>query len=324
MDAHDHIRRWREAGVIDDVAADRLVAFEREHGAVAPPESTPGDRPGALEAMLYLGLAAAAAGIIVLVAMQWGELRPWSRLASAGLPCLLAIAAGAAMLRSDEPGIRRAGTIAWLVATALTAVTLGIGAEEYGPGFEDPSASTLLAVAGGTVAVAALLWVFSPSHPQVLAMGGSLFFLAIAVGNWPDQFSTSLWGFTVMLFGAAGVALAESGWLTPRPSSRLIFGGLAVLGPFIFGVDSDNAAIQLVVIAAGAVLAALSVVRGAFTYMVIGVAAIFAGLVTFVFRHFAADLGAPVALILSGGILIAGVLVLAQAQRAIRSRRESA
>ena len=71
-------------------------------------------------------------------------------------------------------------------------------------------------------------------------------------------------------------------------------------------------------------LAALSVARAAFVYMVLGVGAIFVGLVTFFFRHFAPELGAPVALILSGGVLVAGVLVLAQARKAIRGRRLAA
>ncbi len=326
MDAGEHLRRWREAGLIDEAAAGRIAAFEREHaGERAAAAGDAGERPGALEALLYLGLATTAAGIIVLVAMQWSELRPWSRMAVAGVPCVLALLAGGAMLRSDEGSIRRAGTVAWFVATALAAATFAIGAEEYGPGFgDDPEPYVLLLVGAGSVAVAATLWVFSPAHPQVLAMGGSLFFLGIAIGNWPDDFSTGLWGFAVMLFGAAGVALAEAGWLAPRPSARLVFAGLAVIGPFIFGVASDMALVQLVIIAVGAALAALSVARAAFVYMVLGVGAIFVGLVTFFFRHFAPELGAPVALILSGGVLVAGVLVLAQARKAIRGRRLAA
>jgi len=86
MDAGEHLRRWREAGLIDEAAAGRIAAFEREHAGERPAAAgDAGERPGALEALLYLGLAAAAAGIIVLVAMQWSELRPWSRLAVAGL-----------------------------------------------------------------------------------------------------------------------------------------------------------------------------------------------------------------------------------------------
>jgi len=323
MDAEQHIRQWRAAGLIDETTAARIAAYERDH-APAKAAAAAGERPGALEALLYLGLAAAAAGIVVLVAMQWSELRPWSRLAVAGVPCLLALLAGAAMLRSDEGGIRRAGTVAWFVAAVLTAVTLAVGAEEYGPGFEDAEPMVLLAVASGTVAMAAVLWLLSPSHPQVLAMGGSLFFLGTAVGNWPDEYSVGLFGFTLMLFGAAGVALAEAGWLAPRVSARFVFAMLAVMGPFIFGIESDAAPVQLVIVVVGAVLAALSVWRAAFVYMGVGVGAIFVGLVTFFFRQFAPELGAPVALILTGALLIAAVLVLAQARRLLRARRAAA
>ncbi|MCC6387730.1 MAG: DUF2157 domain-containing protein [Dehalococcoidia bacterium] len=322
MDGEEHIRRWQAAGFIDEATAARLLAHEG--GTPAEPATAASERPGALEALLYLGLAAAAAGIIVLVAMQWSELRPWSRMAVAGIPCVLALMAGGAMLRSDEGGIRRAGTVAWFVAAALTAVTLAIGAEEYGPGFEDAEAWVLLGVAGGTVAMAAVLWLLSPTHPQVLAMGGSLLFMGTAVGNWPDEYSTGLFGFTVMLFGAAGVALAEAGWLAPRISARFVFAMLAVLGPFIFGMASDAAPVQLVIVAVGAVLAGLSVWRAVFVYMGVGVGAIFVGLVAFFFRQFAPELGAPVALILTGALLIAVVLVLAQARRVMRARRRAA
>jgi len=51
------------------------------------------------------------------------------------------------------------------------------------------------------------------------------------------------------------------------------------------------------------------------------VVASFVGLVTFIFEHFEDRIGAPVALMISGGALIAGVLLLARFRSAEHIRR---
>jgi hypothetical protein len=44
-------------------------------------------------------------------------------------------------------------------------------------------------------------------------------------------------------------------------------------------------------------------------------------LVTYVFEHFEDDIGAPVALMVSGGVVVAGVILLVQLRDMVRARR---
>ncbi|MGH2627847.1 MAG: hypothetical protein ACRDHY_14490, partial [Anaerolineales bacterium] len=67
----------------------------------------------------------------------------------------------------------------------------------------------------------------------------------------------------------------------------------------------------------------LSVLRGHFSLTVVGVAGTFVALVTYVFEHFEEEIGAPVALMVSGGVVIAGVLILVQLRTVVRQRREA-
>jgi hypothetical protein len=69
---------------------------------------------------------------------------------------------------------------------------------------------------------------------------------------------------------------------------------------------------------------ALSVARGHFSLTVVGVAGIFVALVTYVFEHFEDEIGAPVALMVSGGVVVAGVTLLVQLRGMVRTRRVAA
>jgi hypothetical protein len=80
-------------------------------------------------------------------------------------------------------------------------------------------------------------------------------------------------------------------------------------------------AFELMLFAVAAALIALGVWRASFTLLAIGVVASFIGLVTFIFEHFEDRIGAPVALMISGGALIAGVLLLARFRSAEQIRR---
>jgi len=148
-----------------------------------------------------------------------------------------------------------------------------------------------------------------------------LFALGQAVGNWSDEFSEVLAGMLIFGFGVAGLALTEAQMLRPRFTGRLVFGVLCAAGPYEAGFTENGMFFELMVFAVGGALIALGVVRASFTLLAVGVIASFVGLVTFIFEHFEDRLGAPVALMISGGALIAGVLLLARLRSAEQLRR---
>ncbi len=320
-DVEEHLELWLEAGVIHDSDAERIRAFERQHHA--GPAHPSGERPGAIEALLYLGVVVVSVGVFALIEQRWPDLDSWARVMAIGVPTLLALALGAALHANDEPGLNRAGQLAWFVAVGLFAGFVAIFLNEYEPagiGIED-NADGLLTVMSAAAGLGLILWVVSPAHPQVLGLGATLFALGQAVGNWPDEFSQVLAGMLIFGFGAAGLALTEARMMRPRFSGRLVFAVLCAVGPYEAGFTDNGMVFELLVFAVGGALIAMGVVRASFTLLAVGVIASFVGLVTFIFEHFEESLGAPVALMISGGALIAGVLLLARLRSAEHIRR---
>lgn len=310
----EHLRRWRDAGLLDGEQADRILEFE--HAAPAPPAAPPEDRPGVIEAVLYLGIAIAAAGAFRLGAENWDGLEPWARIASLAAPAILTLLAGAALHSLDEPGYRRAGSATWLATVAFAGGAVAVAENESGV----DSHFALLIVGAAATLVAAGLWAVSPRQLQLLGLGGALFLLALGIGNAPDDFSAVITGMVVLVLGTIGIALAERQMLEPRFTARAVFGVFAIAGPYIAGLDGSVIWAELLVFAVGAVLIALAVRQNTFSYMVIAVAGMFVGLITFVFEHLADTIGAAVSLLLSGAAIIAAVLLLAALRSATRGQ----
>jgi hypothetical protein len=321
-DAAEHIRAWQQAGLIDEDLAGRLLAHEAPGATSAPPHA---DRPGVIEALLYLGIVVAGAGLIFFVGRQWDELESWARLLMLALPLGLSLAAGAGMHFSGEPGIRRGGHLAWLLSVVLVGGTLAVAFNEFGgdgAGAGDDRGS-LLTTALVTLAAALGLWAVAPSHPQLLGIAGSTVFFAEALGAWPDDYSERIAGMTILFGGLAAVALAELRILRPRVLAQAIAAALTGGGAYHAGFDSA-VGWELLSLVAGCLLIAAGVWRASFAYIAGGVATLLVALITFMFEHFEDEIGAPVALMLSGGLIVAAVLVLVQVRGMARARRAHA
>lgn len=317
----EHVKRWLAAGVVDGPAAERIRAFEAAEARTEERQ----DRPGVLEVLVYLGVIVAGIGAVFLVGQNWAELEPWARISALAVPGGLALLAGWLLQTSDEPPLQRAGQAAWFVAVALVAGAVLVAGREIGGddigGNDDASRNTLLVAAMVAVGLALALWVVSPAHPQAAALAGSSFFFAQAIGNWPDEFDARLAGMTLFALGVAGLAPAVMGWVAPEGSMRALFGLLTVAGPYEAGLDGNVQWAELLTFGVGGALIAVSVLRGHFSLTGVGVTGVFVALVTYVFEHFEDEIGAPVALMVSGGVVVAGVILLVQLRSMVRQRR---
>lgn len=313
----EHLQRWLAAGVITADVADAVRRHE------ATPEPAAGqERPGALEALLYLGLAVLGGGIFALLAQQWDELKPLARMAAIGVPTALMFAVGLALRTNTEPQLRRGGQAAWMMAVPLSAAFMAIAINEYGLGFEDlDSGEALLAVAAATFLVAVVLWAASPAAAQVFAIAAATVFLGQAVGNWPDEFSQAYAGLTFLAIAGVVLTLAEAGWFKPALAAMVLFSALAIAGPYLAGVGDGHIAFELLAAAVAAGVVAYGVFRESFAVVLVGVAGAFVVLVTFIFEHFSKQLGAPLAMMLSGGLMVAAVLLLSLYRRETRAGR---
>lgn len=304
--AREHLQRWLEAGLIERDAAARIEQWEDQRGTGREDEA----RPGVLEVLLYLGIVVLSIGVFILLTQNWGELESWARVLAVGMPTALLLGLGAMLHSSDEPQLRRGSQAAWLVSVALFAAAFAVTLYEFGP--NDPGdRGALLTIAGATFLLALGLWVVSPSYLQVLALAGATVFFGESAGNWPDDFSAQLAGMTIFGVAAAALLVAEAGWFKPVLGVRVLFSALLIMGPFEAGVDTGPVAFELLAGAAAVAVIAYGVLRESFLVVLVGVLGAFFVLFNSVLKHFSERLGAPMALMICGGILVAGVLLLA-------------
>lgn len=299
----EHVQRWRAAGVLDEAAAERIRAFE---GGPESPSERPGQGPGILEALIYLGVAVAAVGVIILVSNSWSDLREWARVAVVGVPGLFAIAAGSALRTLKEPGMVRGGHVAWLAASVLLTGAGAIAA--HNADWSDDNVRLLAGLSGTGLAL--LLWVFAPSHPQVIGIGAGLYMLSIALGERSDEFSFPVAGMSLAAFALAALVLVEAGLLRPRVSAQVLAAVGIAWGAWFAGFDRGW--IEALAFVAGAALVAVSIWRGAFIYIAAGVAAIFAGLISTIVRHVDNPTTASLFLIVIGALMVGSVITIAR------------
>jgi hypothetical protein len=146
-------------------------------------------------------------------------------------------------------------------------------------------------------------------------MAGATVFLGEAVGNWPDDFSAQLAGMAILAIAAAAIALGELGWMSPLLGVRVLFSGLVIMGPFQAGVNTGPVVFELLAGVAAAAVIAYGVVRASLLVLLVGVGGSFFVLISILFRHFSDRIGAPMAMMISGGIIVAGVLLVALYRR---------
>lgn len=296
------MKRWQEAGLLDSETASRIREFEVR-------EAPERDRPGVIEAGVYLGLAVIAVGVVVLVATNWEHLRPWARISVSAVPALLSLGVGQLMRVSATPGIRRGGMLAWLLALALITSTVAISADEGGWSGEN----ILFAAGVAALSASVALWVFMPSEAQLVGLAAGMFVFSLAIANRAEpgtQGMTVALGSSLTLFGGAGVLLAEVSFLVPRTLARALSSLGVVAGGFFAGLPPGPGPAAAIAFVSGACLILLSIRRGVFVYTGMGVALLFIALVTLVLRHVDNTTAAAIALIAVGAALLACVLLL--------------
>jgi Predicted membrane protein (DUF2157) len=300
--SEEHLDRWNAAGLIDDATAERVRAFERDRPA-------PGGRPTIIEAVVYLGLAVIGVGVTVLTGSEWENMDTWARVAVPAFGAAVALGAGQLFAAQGSPALRRGASFAWLLAVALITATAAVVCEE-----RDVRGERIAIAAGAVGSAAAIcLWVLRPTHASLVGIAAPLTLLSIgfaAEDGGESSFST--FGLSLAAFGAAGVLLAELGWLTPRVTARVLAGVAVAFGAFYSGVGDANEWTQVLPFIGGGALVALSLSRGVFVYMAYGIGATFLGLVTVIVRNVEDVTVAAMLLIVIGVALLGGVLLLAK------------
>ncbi len=319
------IEEWMEEGLISPEQAKALKQREAEDVAISPARRVRAD-----EIFVYLGSLIVFLAMAFLVQQNWRALGSAGRILSVLVPTVAMLMLGWRLRgsESDEEAkrlrLRRGAQALWLGGCLLSALFFMVTFHELGlidwseRGPTDPWVLVSCLLATGVAGVAFILL---PTVTQSIAfhLCGSAALLTFL--GWLDQtlppFNHFYENLLVLAIGlvAGGLCLALSEWLRARERKDLvgvsrIFGALAVLGfTFISATDTYAATWQKTTMEAIAFLASIgfiaaSVKRQSQAFLYSGAAFLFFLIIYVNFEHFADRIGRPIALLISGALLI--------------------
>jgi len=308
----EDLERWQAAGLLSAEAAASILAFERDREA-----RRASARELAFEVLAYLGVALASVGVFALIAQSWEQLASWARIVVVAVPAVLGFALGFALARSPGEPLRRAAQAAWVVAAGLAGGTTAVIANEAG------GSDRVVGLAGTAAALAAMLpiWALSPRPLTVLGLTGALGALGLAAGAWRQASGPADEGLGVLAAGVLGLGLTELRLMVPERVARPAFASLCLVGAFIAGLEGEVLWAETLVVGLAGLFLAWSAVRRSIALTAVATIGLFVGLLDVIFEYFEEQLGAPLALILAGAVVLAIVLILA---RMFRPPREIA
>lgn len=225
LEIEEDLRRWLDACVIDDGAAERIRAFELA-------ETKPAGMRWQVTLALVFGSMLMAAGVVLFVAAHWDQLSPMQRLALVASKVVL-LHAGAILARGRFEKLATAlhgiGTIAAGAAIALVGQIFNM--QEHWP------AAILL----WALCAMAGWWLLRDGVQETLAL---LLLPAWAVCEWADraeQFNGSIVYGARMLLVLGGMYLAASLW----PERKRLVKGV------LLGFAAPLIAVSVVVLSEG-------------------------------------------------------------------------
>ena len=330
---------------IEDWVRERFISLEQAEAlkrrGVESAAISLARRVRADEIFVYLGSLVVFLAMAFLVVLNWRALGSAGRILSVLVPTVVMLALGWRLRGSESARLRRGAQALWLGGCLLSGLSFAVVFDEvysidwHGLGPADPLflVSCLL-----TTGVAGVAFVLLPSIAQSIAFhlcgSATLFsFLGWLDHVLPpfDHFYENL-GNLVVGLAVGGLWLVLSEWLRARERKGLvtvscIFGALTILGnTFVLATDQYAAPWQGITTEAMAFLASIafiaaSVKRQSQAFLYSG-AAFLLFLITYVnFEHFEDTVGMPVALLITGVVLIGLGLGTGRLSKRIRAPR---
>jgi hypothetical protein len=288
--------------IVSAEQADRLRALAPAGpapGAGAPEPAVP-RRAFVAEAMGYVGAILVIAAGSTITAQFWADLAPWAHASLLGVLAVVLLAAGGVVQGEAGTPAGRMRSVLWLLAVVAVGGTAAVVADEL---LDLREAESALAAFGPATAVAIVLWWRLPrSLQQVAVVAGIVGTATAALGTF-DLALEELGGLLVWALGIAWLALAWGGLVRPVPTGYVLGAVLALLGPLMVAGMAGRGGLVLGLVTAGA-LVATSVPARHTVLLWLGVVGLFLYLPRIVLEFFGDQIGAPVALLVSGTVLL--------------------
>lgn len=303
-------------GIVSGAQAEQLRALASSVPVPAPrtPPAAPPPRLArafVAEALGYVGGALVVVAGFVLAQQFWADLRPWAQVGILALLAGSVLAAGAVVHGEAGTPLGRLRSVLWALGTVAVTGTLGVWASEVA-GLED--AGMAVATFAPATAVAAWLWWHLRRSLQEVVLVIGLVMTGTAVLALVDVVVVETWGgLLVWALGVGWLLLALGGLVAPPRTGVAIGAVLALVGPMALADAGRWGA--LVGLATAGALAALSVSTRRTVLLGLGVVGVFLYVPQVVFAWFGDRLGVPLALVVTGGVLLVASAWIARTQR---------
>lgn len=296
MGTKDDLQRWVEAGLIDSGDAEAIEAFEKQRGQ-------PTRIGRGMEATAYLGSSLVLVALGILALEFWDRIEPWGQLALSGIVTVVLFVVGILLGRSDEPAVERAQIFVWFLTVGGVALTTNVVFRDL---LEIDEQDTFIFISVASLLAALTLWSLRSSALQMVAMGVTAWMSVIALVARFESLPGWAFGLSFAGLGIVWLLLTWGGVFTPTRTSYVI-GGIGVL-LIASPENTETMPWPLLGLIAGLGLMALSVRLDQNVLLGIGVAGLFVYIPMTMFELFGETLGVPVALLITGLILL-GVVV---------------
>lgn len=305
MATSDDLKRWVAAGIIDGEAADAIEDFESKRSAESRVSR-------GIEAVAYLGASFVLVAVWVLIAQSWEDFEPLARFGLSTAIAVILFVVGLMLGRGDEPALSRAQSFSWFLTVGAVALSSKVGWEDL---LELGGSATFFLVSLVSLVVAVVLWWMRKSALQLVAMGVAAGVTVVAAVTARDSLPDWTYGVSLAALGMVWLLLTWREILGPRQTSY----ALGALGVLLVDVpEGGNMPWPLLGLAAGVLLMGLSVVLNENVLLGLGVAGLFIYIPMTVFELFGDSFGVPVALLVTGLVLLGVVLVTARLRKETR------
>ena len=302
------------AGIIARAQADAIL--QAEAGRPGPSRDLR-LRGLAAEALGYVGAALATVSVILVAQRYWDDLRPWSRVTLLALVAVALTAAGAAVHAPEHSGpLHRLKSLLWFAASAAVAGGVGVAAADLvdlGP------EATALTVGGATAVFSLVLWSWRRTSLQQVAFAASTVGAVMGGLALGDVDLERFAGVVLWVLGVAWLLLAYADVPRPTGTAFVLGGSTAVLGPFVATSDDEMRWVLVLGLVTAVGLVGVSVLVHRTALLAIGTLGLFVHVPRIVFVFFGEALGPPVALFVTGIVLIGVALGLTRLRVRTRS-----
>lgn len=311
FDLGSKIEEWAEEGLITAEQARALK--EREAAAGAESKQT---RVKGQEILVYLGSLALFLALAFFVALNWRTLGSAGRIGSILAPTVVLLALGWVLRQRTEPRLQRGAQALWLAGCLLTPFIWGVIFYEASV----PWSMTILILVSsllGTLIAALAYWLL-PTVVQAVAFhllgSASVLVFLIYLEDRPNPLA---WLQLISGVLVGFLWLAMDWWLSrqgrPRLADAARLAGALLVQYTLFGLATgtygegggNRLLFEILAFATFVGFIAASVPRQSQIYLYSGAVYLLLFLTYLNFEQFADEIGVPVALFISGVLLIA-------------------